>query len=90
MRARAFIEGAPEWVGRDAESLASRWLQHTGIHHDGSPEWDGSGRCALCEIQFIRSDDYGDLAQFHLHSRCFAAWEIERGRPRGATADQGA
>jgi len=54
--------------------------------------WGGTGvgaTCAVCdlpvardevefEIQFARDDDNPGLDKFHLHIRCFAAWEFER------------
>lgn len=53
--------------------------------------WGGPGvgaRCAVCgkpigqdqmefEVEFARPDD-GELDTYHLHVRCFAAWEFER------------
>jgi hypothetical protein len=46
--------------------------------------------CAVCatpithgqmefEIQFERDDGDPDVDTFHVHFRCFAAWEFERG-----------
>jgi hypothetical protein len=54
--------------------------------------WGGPGigvTCAVCdlpvkkdesefEIQFERDGDKPSLDRFHLHIRCFAAWEFER------------
>jgi hypothetical protein len=54
--------------------------------------WGGPGvgaACAVCElpvtrdqmefeIAFLRGADYPDLAEYHVHTRCFAAWEFER------------
>jgi hypothetical protein len=54
--------------------------------------WGGPGvgaACAVCdvpvthaqmefEIEFVREDDDTDLDKFHVHIRCFAAWEFER------------
>jgi len=54
--------------------------------------WGGPGvgaMCAICEthvtrqqmefeIEFARTDPPG-LDKFHVHTRCFAAWELERG-----------
>lgn len=48
-------------------------------------------RCAVCElpvtkdekeleIQFARDGDSPELDRFHMHIRCFAAWEFERKR----------
>jgi hypothetical protein len=57
--------------------------------------WGGPGvgaTCAVCalpvtkeqmefEIQFARDGDNPGLDKFHLHVRCFAAWEFERAKP---------
>ena len=57
--------------------------------------WGGRGvgaSCAICElpvtkdqmefeIQFARDGDNPGLDMFHVHLRCFAAWEFERVRP---------
>ena len=54
--------------------------------------WGGPGvgaRCTVCElpvtkdemefeIQFARDSDSPGLDKFHVHVRCFAAWEFER------------
>ena len=54
--------------------------------------WGGPGvgaRCAICErpvgrdelefeVQFAHDGDSPGLDKFHLHLRCFAAWEFER------------
>ena len=54
--------------------------------------WGGPGvgaTCSVCgtpvspeemefEIQFARNDGAPGLDKFHLHIRCFAAWEFER------------
>ncbi len=54
--------------------------------------WGGPGvgaPCAVCgeavtkdqlefEIEFAREADYPELDEFHVHVRCFAAWEFER------------
>ena len=54
--------------------------------------WGGPGvgeRCAICgelitrdqlelEIQFARDGAASDPDTFHVHVRCFAAWEFER------------
>ncbi len=56
--------------------------------------WGGPGvgaTCAVCdlsvrhdqmefEIEFARGGDYPGLDDYHVHMRCFAAWEFERGR----------
>jgi hypothetical protein len=55
--------------------------------------WGGPGvgaPCAVCavpvdkdqlefEIQFARNGDNPRLDKYHVHVRCFAAWEFERG-----------
>jgi len=57
--------------------------------------WGGPGvgaDCAVCglpvtreqlefEIEFARDGDNPGLDQFHVHLRCFAAWELERNKP---------
>lgn len=57
--------------------------------------WGGPGvgaRCSVCElpvtkqekefeIQFERDGDNPGLDKYHVHIRCFAAWEFERRRP---------
>ncbi len=54
--------------------------------------WGGPGvgaACAICErpvgrdelefeVQFAHDGDSPGLDKFHLHLRCFAAWEFER------------
>ena len=54
--------------------------------------WGGPGvgaECGVCalpvtkdqmefEIQFIKDGDVPGLDKFHVHVRCFAAWEFER------------
>jgi hypothetical protein len=56
--------------------------------------WGGPGvgaTCAVCglpvkrdemefEIEFARDGDNPGLDKFHVHIRCFAAWEFERGK----------
>lgn len=56
--------------------------------------WGGPGVGAICsvcelavtkdekefEIQFERNGDNPGLDKFHVHIRCFAAWEFERRR----------
>jgi hypothetical protein len=58
--------------------------------------WGGPGvgaECAVCErpvtkdqmefeIQFARDGDNPGLDKFHVHVRCFAAWEFERAKVR--------
>jgi hypothetical protein len=57
--------------------------------------WGGPGVGALCtvcdqpigkeqlefEIQFARDGDDPGLDTYHVHIRCFAAWEFERSKP---------
>jgi hypothetical protein len=59
--------------------------------------WGGPGvgaACAVCdapvtpsqlefEIQFSRGDDNAGLDKYHVHIRCFAAWEFERRQDGG-------
>jgi hypothetical protein len=56
--------------------------------------WGGPGvgaACSVCEkpvtkeemefeIQFARDGDNPGLDKFHVHIRCFAAWEFERAK----------
>jgi hypothetical protein len=62
--------------------------------------WGGPGvgaKCAVCEkpvtqnelefeIQFAHDGDNLGLDEFHVHTRCFAAWEFERHEAGGASA----
>jgi hypothetical protein len=55
--------------------------------------WGGPGvgaPCSICalpvrsdelefEVQFARDSDNPGLDKFHIHARCFAVWELERG-----------
>jgi hypothetical protein len=57
--------------------------------------WGGPGAgatCTLCgvpvrrdelelELEFVQDDDYAEPAKYHVHLRCFTAWEIELDRP---------
>ena len=57
--------------------------------------WGGPGvgaPCSVCEkrvkkdelefeIQFAHDGDNPGLDKFHVHIRCFAAWEFERNKP---------
>jgi hypothetical protein len=57
--------------------------------------WGGPGvgaPCSVCErpvtkeemefeIQFARDSDNPELDKFHVHIRCYAAWEFERNTP---------
>jgi hypothetical protein len=63
--------------------------------------WGGPGvgaECAVCElpvtkdqmefeIEFARDGDTPGLDKFHVHVRCFAAWEFERARARRPPRD---
>jgi hypothetical protein len=56
--------------------------------------WGGPGvgaACTICglpvtnaqlefEIEFARDSDFPGLDMYHVHVRCFAAWEFERRR----------
>lgn len=57
--------------------------------------WGGPGvgaKCSVCgrhvtdelefQIEFARDGDNPGLDRYHVHIRCFAAWEFERGKPR--------
>jgi hypothetical protein len=58
--------------------------------------WGGPGvgaACSVCDlpvtkdqlefqIEFARDADFPGLEQYHVHVRCFAAWEFERNKPR--------
>lgn len=60
--------------------------------------WGGPGvgaMCAVCEkpvttdqlefeIQFVRDGSSPGLDKYHVHVRCFAAWEFERNKPRSS------
>jgi hypothetical protein len=62
---------------------------------DPDRTWGGPGVGALCticekpvtreqveyEIQFANDDANPGLDKYHLHIRCFAAWELERTKP---------
>jgi hypothetical protein len=57
--------------------------------------WGGPGgglECAVCqrpvttnemefEIQFAHDGDSPGIDKYHVHVRCFAAWEFERDKP---------
>ena len=63
--------------------------------------WGGPGAdepCAVCErrithedlefeIEFERGGPEGGLDKYHVHVRCFAAWEFERRRGPGRSPD---
>ena len=72
----------------------ARAILHAGLMPRRDPEgtWGGMGidvPCAICgeligpdqatyELQFRREGKADALDRFHLHLRCFAAWEMER------------
>ena len=74
----------------------AREIIRTGKLPNRQPDrtWGGPGvgaSCTVCgkavtkhqlefEIQFARDGDNPGLDKFHVHARCFAAWEFERGR----------
>ena len=81
----------------------ARQILQAGIlpHRDPDRTWGGAGvgvPCTLCsepispkqmeyELQFARDGATPELDRFHLHLRCFAAWEMERTKPM--TTDSG-
>lgn len=74
----------------------ARSVLHNGKLPNRRPDrtWGGPGvgaACAICdlpvarhqmefEIQFARDGDSPGLDKYHIHIRCFAAWELERQR----------
>lgn len=70
---------------------------HNGKLPAGPPDrtWGGPGvgaPCSVCEkpvtkqelefeIQFEHDGDMPGLDKYHVHIRCFAAWEFERNKP---------
>ncbi len=64
--------------------------------HAPDRTWGGPGvgaPCSVCEkpvakdqlefeVQFARNGDNPGLDKYHVHIRCFAAWEFERNKPR--------
>jgi hypothetical protein len=68
--------------------------------HPPDRTWGGPGvgaACAVCEkpvtkaelefeIQFARDGSDPVLDRFHVHLRCFAAWEFERSKPPQASS----
>jgi len=61
--------------------------------HTPDRTWGGPGVGAVCEkpvtkeemefeIQFARNGDNPGLDKYHVHIRCYAAWEFERNKPR--------
>jgi hypothetical protein len=73
---------------------AARRAIHNGALPDRRPSrtWRGPGigaPCTICErpatlddleleIEFDRAGDDPGVDRFHVHPRCFAAWELER------------
>ena len=73
----------------------ARTVIQSGKLPDRRPDrtWGGPGvgaSCAVCglpetkdqlefEIQFARDGDNPGLDKYHVHVKCFAAWEFERG-----------
>jgi hypothetical protein len=64
--------------------IPSRFPDHTFLGGPG-----GGAECAVCgvpvrtdetefEIQFARDGSNPGLDKYHVHIRCFAAWELER------------
>ena len=72
----------------------ARAVVHSGKLPSRRPDrtWGGPGvgaPCSVCDlsvtademefdIQFARNSDNPGLDKFHVHVRCFAAWEFER------------
>jgi hypothetical protein len=72
----------------------ARELLRTGAIPDRHPErtWGGPGvgaDCTICrvpvhrdelefELEFARYDTHPHLDRYHVHIRCFAAWDVER------------
>jgi hypothetical protein len=62
--------------------------------HEANRTWGGPGvgaPCAVCalavtkdqmeiEIEFVHNGDSPGLDKYHVHVRCFAAWEFERNK----------
>ena len=75
----------------------ARAVVESGKLPSRSPDrtWGGPGvgaPCTICDkpvtkaelefaIQFARDGDNPGLDKFHVHVRCFAAWEFERNAP---------
>ncbi|HKR36190.1 MAG TPA: hypothetical protein VJT10_15215 [Steroidobacteraceae bacterium] len=63
--------------------------------------WGGNGfgtKCAVCgnlvnsdevgyELRFAAGEDLPPAAEYHVHVRCFAAWNLERHSPLGPAGD---
>jgi hypothetical protein len=77
----------------------AREALRAGVLPDRSPErmWGGSGSgtpCPVCantvdaeemELELEFAADSQEGREFHLHLRCFAAWELERKAAAGET-----
>jgi hypothetical protein len=80
----------------------AREVIRSGKLPDRRPDrmWGGAAAradCAICgaplrpdevefEIEFVRNGEGSGADRYHLHTRCFAAWELER-HNRGAGTD---
>ena len=77
----------------ELRALARRVLSTGGLpRRDPDRTWGGAGvgaPCSLCgepvrrdqteyELQFFRDGATPGLDRYHLHIRCFSAWEMER------------
>jgi hypothetical protein len=78
----------------------AREALQTGTLPNRQPDrtWGGPGvgaPCSVCtepvtreqlefEIQFAHDGETPGLDKFHVHLRCFAAWELERAKGEGA------
>lgn len=63
--------------------------------------WGGNGfgtNCAICgnlvnsdevgyELHFVAAEALPPVVEYHVHVRCFAAWELERHGPPGSAGD---
>jgi len=77
----------------EVRALARQALKRSTIpRRDPDRTWGGPGvdmACSICgkripptiteyELQFSHDGAHPGLDRFHLHLRCFAAWEMER------------
>jgi hypothetical protein len=76
--------------------MVTAWWPTRTAPHDRT--WGGPGvgaECSVCgqpitkaalefEIQFARDGDNPGLDNFHVHIRCYAAWEFERNKADGS------
>ena len=77
----------------EVRALARQVLRNTKIpRHDPDRTWGGPGvdmPCTICgkrvtrdqleyELQFSHDGANPGLDRFHMHIRCFSAWEMER------------